>query len=62
MPSMVRFCIAGSASPSGSDTGRTPTFLSGSTWIGAPPWVRIFWPWKSATERTPLCVSSISGL
>src|SRR5262252_7191177 len=62
IPSMVRFCIAGNASPSGSDTGSTPSFLNGSTWIGAPPWVRTFCPWKSATVRTPLCVSSIIGL
>ena len=62
MPSMVLFCIAGSASPSGSDTGMTPTFFSGSTWIGAPPWVRIFWPWKSATVRIALWLKIISGL
>jgi hypothetical protein len=34
IPSMVQFCIAGSASPSGSEAGRLD-LLSGSTWIGA---------------------------
>ena len=62
MPSIVLFCIAGNASPSGNDTGMTPTFFSGSTWIGAPPWVRIFCPWKSATVRIALWLKIISGL
>ena len=51
---MVRFCIAGTISPNGMESGFTPKRLSASIWIGEPG-TRIFWPFKSLSALTGLC-------